>query len=210
MEGIKLHRKNLESPAVRDAYHRIIATLRNQTKHLSPLKTLFLTSCHPREGKSAVAAGLAQYFSQLGFHTLLVNAQTRHTGKGHHFGLKTAPGWMDYLSGEGYLDELIVPVKEHLSYIPVGKFSTSLLGLLMTDRFEEMLHELSNSFDLVLLDGPSLEEGTDAFLMAGKADGVVLVVSKGQTTLKELKREKEKMEGSGTRWVGVLLNKVGP
>ena len=72
-----------------------------QIREKMPLKRLLVTSALPKEGKSFVAANLAQVMvRQHGRRALVVDADLRNPGMHRHLGTPQSPGLADYLLGE--------------------------------------------------------------------------------------------------------------
>jgi Mrp family chromosome partitioning ATPase len=68
--------------------------------------------------------------------------------------------------------------------------------------------ELSQRFDLVLIDSPPVLPVADAMILSSYVDGVLIVVSAGQTRRGELRRTAEKLAQAGGPVVGTVLNKA--
>jgi Mrp family chromosome partitioning ATPase len=68
--------------------------------------------------------------------------------------------------------------------------------------------ELSQRFDLVLIDSPPVLPVADAMILSGYVDGVLLVVAAGQTRRAELRRTVDKLGQAGAPVVGAVLNKA--
>jgi len=81
--------------------------------------------------------------------------------------------------------------------------------LLASQRMRAVLAELSQRFDLVLIDSPPVLPVADAMILSSYADGVLLVVASGQTRRGELRRTTEKLAQAGAPVVGCVLNKAG-
>src|SRR5215467_15425534 len=79
-------------------------TLRSRLYQISatrPLRRLLLTSSVPQEGKTFVAANLAQSFiRQADRRVLLIDADLRASRLNLHLGAQETPGLTDYLRGE--------------------------------------------------------------------------------------------------------------
>ena len=72
-----------------------------QIREKMPLKRLLVTSALPKEGKSFVAANLAQVLvRQHGRRALIVDADLRNPGLHRHLGTSGTPGLSEYLMGE--------------------------------------------------------------------------------------------------------------
>jgi Mrp family chromosome partitioning ATPase len=62
----------------------------------------------------------------------------------------------------------------------------------------------------VLFDAPPILAVSDALLLAGIADGVLLVVSAGSTHRDEVLKAKERLRQIGTPLIGAVLNQYDP
>src|ERR1700756_1402703 len=101
-------------------------TLRSRLYHIRermPLKKLLVTSALPKEGKSFVAANLAQVMvRQHGRRALLIDADLRGARLHMALGTTATPGLAEYLAGES--DEFGVMQRgpmENLFFIPSGR-----------------------------------------------------------------------------------------
>src|SRR3981081_674349 len=116
-------------------------TLRNrlyQIREKMPLKRLMVTSALPKEGKSFVAANLAQVMvRQHGRRALLIDADLRGARLHHALGTSATPGLSEYLLGEN--DEFGVMQRgamENLFFIPSGRSVSSPAELVANGRLK--------------------------------------------------------------------------
>ena len=63
---------------------------------------------------------------------------------------------------------------------------------------------------MVLFDSPPILAASDALLLAGLADGVLLVVGAGSAHQDEVRRAKERLHQIGTPLIGAVLNQYDP
>lgn len=73
-----------------------------------PPKTVVITSCVPREGKSTTAANLAIALAQGGSRVLLVEADLGRPKVAEYLGVEGSVGLTDVLSGQAQLNDVIV------------------------------------------------------------------------------------------------------
>jgi Mrp family chromosome partitioning ATPase len=69
-----------------------------------------------------------------------------------------------------------------------------------------LLRELSERFDLIILDTPPVLATADAAILAALAAGVLLVVRAGQTDRDAAQRAYQQLANVGARVVGTVLN----
>jgi protein-tyrosine kinase len=173
-----------------------------------PLQTLLITSAMPGEGKTFVAANLAQVIVwQRERHVLLIDGDLRSSKLHQALGVSSVPGLSDYLSGK--VNEFAIVRRgplENFFFIPSGTPAPNATELLGNGRLRNLLKRLSVAFDWILIDSPPVIPVADARLIAESSDGVLLVVRSGGTPsdLAQLAYR----EFRGKPFVGVVLNKA--
>jgi protein-tyrosine kinase len=188
-------------------------TLRNrlyQIREKMPLKRLLVTSALPKEGKSFVAANLAQVMvRQHGRRALLIDADLRNPGMHRHLGAAQAPGLAEYLLGE--CDEFAAlqhgPM-ENLFFLPAGRAVPSAPELLANGRLKLFLQRVEPLFDWIIMDTSPVIPVSDATLVAGSCDGVLMVVRSNATPSDLARRARE--EFPDKLLLGVVLNGASP
>jgi protein-tyrosine kinase len=177
-----------------------------QIREKMPLKRLLVTSAMPREGKSFVAANLAQVLvRQHGRRVLLIDADLRNPGLHSNFGVPMTPGLTDYLAGE--CDEFATMQRglmENLFFVPAGRVVASALELLANGRLKLLLQRVDPLFDWIVFDSSPVIPVSDPTVVAGNCDGVLMVVRSELTSSDLAKRARE--EFPDKLLLGVILN----
>jgi non-specific protein-tyrosine kinase len=169
-----------------------------------PLTTLLVTSAAVDEGKSWVLANLAVTLAQGGRKTIVVDCDLRRPHLHELFGVSDTPGLTSVILGEGD-PALVATGVEGLLLLPAGPLPPNPADLLSSRRMESLIANLKSRADIVLFDAPPIVAVTDAALLASKLDGVLLVVSAGQTKRDHAQRAKELLEKINVRLVGAVL-----
>jgi protein-tyrosine kinase len=161
-------------------------TLRSRLYQIAgsrPLRRMVVTSSVPAEGKTFVAANLAQSIvRQPDRKVLLIDADLRASRLHQVLGAPREPGLADYLKGEA--DEFKVMQKgtdAHLCLIPAGSEVSNPSELLLNERMKRLLELVTPIFDWVIIDTPPALPVHDASMMADLCDGVLFVVRAGST-----------------------------
>jgi non-specific protein-tyrosine kinase len=94
---------------------------------------------------------------------------------------------------------------EDLWLLPAGPLPPVPADLLSSRRMESLIANLKSRADIVLFDAPPILAVTDAALLASKLDGVLLVVSAGQTRREHAQRAKELLEKIHVHILGTVL-----
>lgn len=172
------------------------------------LKKILVTSSIPAEGKTFVAANLAQsIIRQNDRRVLLIDADLRASRLHLALGAPAIPGLTDYLRGEA--DEFTViqnGLDGNLCFIPGGTQVANPSELLLGERMKRLLAAVTPVFDWIILDSPPTLPVHDASILADLSDGVLFVVRAGHTDF-EL-AEKASNEFQEKNLIGVVLNCV--
>ena len=180
-------------------------------------QTILLTSTVQAEGKSWVSANLATAFAQTGRKVVIVDADMRKPRQHKIFSVKMCPGLSNYLSEINelgrrekfeYTDCIQKTEVENLYLLPSGNIPPNPSELLLTEKIEELMKELSNDFEVVIFDGAPCLLVTDSTIISRLVDSTVLVVSQKYTKTDDLKEAKKRIKSVGGKLVGVVLNRV--
>lgn len=179
-----------------------------QMREKQPLKTVLVTSSLPKEGKSFVAANLAQAMvRQQGRRVLLIDADLRAARLHLALGTGLTPGLSEYLQGEA--DEFGVMQRsamESLFFVPAGRSSSNPAELIANGRLKVLLSRVESLFDWIIIDSPPAVPVSDAGLIANHCDGVLMVV-RSSATPSDLAR-KARSEFDDKLLLGVVLNGI--
>ena len=184
-------------------------TLRSRLSQIAGtrmLKRILITSSVPAEGKTFVAANLAQsIIRQPDRRVLLIDADLRASRLHVALGAPSRPGLTDYLRGEA--DEYAIIQSgpdENLCFIPGGNEVSNPSELLPSDRMRHLLDIVTPMFDFVIMDSPPATPVHDPSLLADLCDGVLFVVRAGVTDFEVV--EKAVAEFREKNLLGVVLN----
>jgi Mrp family chromosome partitioning ATPase/uncharacterized protein involved in exopolysaccharide biosynthesis len=189
-------------------------------------KVLVVTSPTLQEGKTTTIVNLALTMAQSGQKTLLVGGNMRRPSLHRFFGIEREPGLSDILVGNARWrdcirtvadilmgrfemeDIMAAPGLDNLHIIEAGPIPANPSELLSTSAMADFLREVSAEYDIVLIDTPPVLPVTDSAIVAGQADGVLLVYQAGKVGRLVLKRAKAHLESTRAKVWGVVLNDV--
>jgi len=169
-------------------------------------KSLAIVAVNPDDGASLLAANLAVVFSQLGEHTLLVDANLRAPSQHEIFGLQARQGLSDVLAGRADIDA--ATKIEHfvdLSVLGAGTLPPNPQELLSRNGFGNINLALESRFDVVLYDLAPFALGSDALAVAARVGGVLLVARQNQTLMADISSMAEQIVQCGAEVVGSIL-----
>jgi capsular exopolysaccharide synthesis family protein len=175
-----------------------------------PFRNVAVTSATPGSGKSTTAANLSVAAAQSGLRICLVDADLRRPVLHEVFELPNAGGLTTSLRDGVSLNSVARPTAiPNLSLVVSGQNGGGLAQhLFTTQRFQKILTEAGNDFDLVVYDSAPILSVAEAVTMAALCDGVILVVRAGSIPFTVLQRAVQQIDQVNGRILGVLLNQV--
>jgi len=175
----------------------------------NPPKSILITSSQAGEGKTATALNLAQTLAQRKGKVVIVDCDLRKGGIARILRIDNEKGVSTVLTGADKLTDALQQFEEsNLWILPSGPVPPNPAELVGSDRMADICTELSKNFEHIVIDSPPVLAVTDATIMAGLVDGVVLIAESGRTHRAGLMRTRAILENAGARILGVVLNKM--
>ena len=172
---------------------------------------LQVTSAASGEGKSTMAAALAISAATAGVRTVLVDADVRSSSVSALFKLQHTKGLTDVLEhGEPVRLVLRKLGELPLAVLASGRAPLPRPDLIHSTQFGALLEELSQSFGLVVLDGPPVLAVSDSLVMSKYAHATILVLQWHATPRSAAEQAVKMLRMVNARIAGVLLNKINP
>lgn len=172
-------------------------------------KAIVVTSALPEEGKSVTVSNLAVTLAQAGKNVLVLDTDFRKPTQHNIFRIRNVNGLTNYLTSEMELKGLVkaTPVPR-LFLANVGPLPPNPAELLGSEKMDELIGTLKQSFDFILLDSPPVLTVSDAMVLGPRIDGMILVVWGGKTSREALMRAKEKLDMLKIKCLGVVINNI--
>lgn len=169
-------------------------------------KSLTVVCVEAGEGASFIAANLAVVFSQLGEHTLLVDANLRNPRQQDIFHLEEKQGLSDILAGRASLD--VITKAQYfvdLSILAAGTLPPNPQELLSRSIFSDLSKTLASHYDVILYDVAAFSTAADVLAVSACTEGVLLVARKNRTRTAAIRNLSEQLERNGIELVGSLM-----
>lgn len=191
-----------------EAIERIIVKI-HLIKQKDGSKRFMLSGCESGVGTTTIAVNLAITMAYAGWKTILIDGDLRKKVKYKGIDDEQKLGLSDYLLDEITYSETIYDTKlKHLYYIPSGSRKLNPIGLLCSDKVDELMNQLSKDYDYIIMDMPSITTSVDPNVIASKMDGVILVSEYAKTDIRSIKESRDILNKSGGKISGIILNGI--
>ena len=170
-----------------------------------------VSSALPGEGKSTVTANLAVALATAGRRVVVVDADLHRPRLGAYFGLDDGTGLTDVLIGE--IDWVAAVQSAHgglLDVIPAGALPPNPADLLQSSAMVRLVDNLSDRYDVVLVDAPPLLAVADTSALSALVGQVLLVCSVRKLRRPELMRSLAVIDHAGGTVLGTVVSMVRP
>lgn len=210
---LPLHRRELAGTLNRysvigEAYRTLRTALMLSRAGGAP-KTILFTSASNSEGKTVSSLNTALVFAHTGVRVLLVDVDLRRPRCHKVLGMDNTLGLSQVLAGARALKDVIRPTDiDSLWLLASGSIPPNPSELVGSEKMRETLAELTNQFDVIILDSPPILPVTDGILLSTMVDGVVLVVNSSRTAKQHVRAACAKLAFARAKVFGVLLNQV--
>jgi capsular exopolysaccharide synthesis family protein len=174
-----------------------------------PIRTLIVTSTGPGEGKTTIATNLSAIFSHAKKRVVLMDADMRRPSIHRMFGMSNRKGLSNLFIGSEPTSNIGRVRKDlpNLLIITSGDQPPNPAELLGSEKMGQILNQLGKHVDLTIIDTPpSLV--ADAQILAARADAILFVIQPGVTRTDTAKAALDSLKRSGTRIVGVVMNRI--
>lgn len=170
------------------------------------IKTLLITSAAPGEGKSTVAANLAEGLARAGKRVVIVSVDFHRPRSAAYLGTSENLGLSHVLSGQFGLETCLQSTGEGGPVVlAAGKVPPNPSELLGSERMGALIEQLEARADWVILDAPPVLAVADTTAVSKWTDGVLLVVRANKTTKDMVERAVQMLQGVGSRIIGSVL-----
>lgn len=220
-ESKSLSQSALDTPALvlpsaqAEAFSMILARLRSFNVDRD-LRVILVTLAAQGDGTTTIALHLAIAAAKSGSRTLLLEMDLRRPTLAHHLGIQPGVGLIDVLTD-------VTSVSDAAQSIDLSATGPTLdvltadaaqpanpSELIKAHIMETLLEGTRSTYDLVVVDTPSLMAVSDAFPALGKVDGVLVVGRMGHDRRDTAERLQQVLSRSTTPLLGVVANCVKP
>jgi len=175
-----------------------------------PPRSILISSVVEGEGKTATVMNLAITLSDIGRSVLVIDCDMRKPRLHRALNIANDKGLSLYLTGEAEKEDVIQKVFDNkIDIIPSGPIPPNPAELLTSNRMKELVKTLlEEQYDFVLFDSSPVLSVTDSQILSRLAEGTILVVRAGETTLDQLQAGLKLFRSVKANILGVVLNRV--
>jgi capsular exopolysaccharide synthesis family protein len=177
-----------------------------------PKKIIGITSTSPSEGKSTIAASLAQLIAHSDKQVILIDCDLRAPRLTRTLAPHARSGLLEVLSGDAALNDVIWTDKsKRLSFLPAVATARipHTAEIIAADEMRALLDRLRGAYDYIIVDLTPLVPIVDVRASQGLVDHYIFVVEWGRTRIDLVQRSLKEVAGIYSNIFGVVLNKVG-
>ncbi|WP_099330915.1 CpsD/CapB family tyrosine-protein kinase [Priestia aryabhattai] len=194
------------SSIVSDQFRTIRANLYFLTKK-SKDDLFLITSPGTGEGKSTMAANLAVSMAQQKEKILLIDANLRNPAIQDIFNIPNNSGLTDILVDEESFEEVVHQTRiENLDILTSGSVLSHFVELLGSQKMKNLLAKLSDCYDTILIDSPSVLTSPETRVLSTYCEGVILTLNRGKTEIEKIEEAKRVLDIAEAKLVGVVMN----
>ncbi|HVU32042.1 MAG TPA: polysaccharide biosynthesis tyrosine autokinase [Opitutaceae bacterium] len=184
------------------------------TSKIDPPKSILVTSTMPGEGKSFIAANLAECFVAHSRRTLLFDADLRRPTQHRNFGMDNKSGVIRWLesggSGEGDLLKNphlgIAEAVPGLYLLRAGGVSRKATELMDAPQLPALLAAIQRQFDVVIFDTPPAGVFPDALAFAKMCHEIVYICRFNAAARRAVHDIVSRLKQTELEFTGIVLN----
>jgi capsular exopolysaccharide synthesis family protein len=154
---------------------------------------IVITSSISGEGKSFMSFNLALIYARAQKKVLLIEMDLRKPKLSKLLNIDNSKGYTTFTVNNGDINNYInkLPHNEYLHFLSSGPIPPNPAELLMSPSTTKMFEELSNNFDLIIIDTPPLGLVADAQIISNYSDTILYLSRCNFSLLKSLETVNE-------------------
>jgi polysaccharide biosynthesis transport protein len=176
-----------------------------------PNKVIAFTSTLPNEGKSTIAASLAQLIAHAGIPTILVDCDLRNPSLTRLLAPDATTGFFDLIKEDAQLEDVVwVDQSTGLEFLPQAMKTRSAHTdeALSSEATTVLFDKLRERYEYIFVDCSPLTPVVDVRATSLFVDSYVYVIEWGETRFDIVEHALKEAGGVYEKLVGAVLNKV--
>ncbi|MGI8951193.1 MAG: GumC family protein [Chitinophagaceae bacterium] len=171
---------------------------------------ILVTSSMAQEGKSFVSVNLAQIYAISGKKVLLMEMDLRRPRLSAMLGMSNEMGFTNYIISQKSVDDFIVPLPTvpNAFLMSSGPIPPNPAEILMSPAIDNMFEQLSNRFDVIIVDSPPIGLVTDAQILSKHVDVNLYILRQGYTLKSSLEIVNDLLDSGKFSNLYLVINDV--
>lgn len=171
---------------------------------------VLITSACGSEGKTTLAAQLAERCVNAGLMTLLIDGDLRNPSLSRMLDASENEGLSNVLRGEATAEEAMMVISDAggFHFLPAGTPRTDPSRLLQGEALGKLLARARESFDMIVIDAPPVLPVPDALTIGRWTDGAVLAVRYDMSRFSLVERAQRRLAHVNVPVIGAVVNGV--
>jgi capsular exopolysaccharide synthesis family protein len=172
-------------------------------------RLIVFTGSHEKDGVATVATQVALALVQSGVRpVLLIDANLYVPSVHKTFDLTLEPGLAQLLDGTVGAESAIRDLNcDDLWVLPAGSRANDSSSLFSSAAFSEFFGAIRKQFRFVVVSSPPILDHAESVVIAGRSDGVVMVLAAGSRTRADLRRIKDELDGVRAHLLGAVISR---
>jgi capsular exopolysaccharide synthesis family protein len=199
-----------------ESFRSTVASLWFAGKRGRQLRVFVISSPSAHEGKTTMTTNLGIALANTNRRVLLVDGDLRRPQLHKAFHLDNTFGLANVLEDERPIEDYLfnelfqATAVEGLFVLTSGSGAVNISSLRYQERLQELLLRFRLEFHAVLMDSPPALELSDARILGGLSDGVILVFRSGKTSRDVAAATLRRLQEDGIPVLGSVLNDWNP
>ncbi len=170
-------------------------------------RILLVTSTSSGEGKSTLAANLAEMFAMRGNRVLLIDGDLRKQTDGQMLGAKRGDGLIELVHGKKTEEEVLRKMKgSSMWFLGGSRPAKNPVSVLSSGKLPAFLKNMREKMDYIVIDTPPCGMFQDAGIFAEYADSILYVVKYDSVPQREIRAGFSSLGGRNTSFLGYVFN----
>ena len=205
-DNVKILSTSEEQYIAEESFSALSYVLKNRVGNNQKTNVIYFTSTQRKEGRTSVVANIAVQLSDMEKKVLLIDLDVANPGIGNLF--LSESNYEHSLNalykGECDFDSAVTTMTGYLDILPVIMERNSVP---LDNSLFDMLKAYFDRYDYVLIDAPPVGEVSGTLRLNTISDMAVLVIGFDGPTKSDIKSVIEKMDKSGIRIIGCVINR---
>lgn len=200
-------RSDAHSPRA-ESYRRVSTNLQFLNVERK-VRSLVVTSAIAGEGKSTTAINLALAVAENSRRVLLVDADLRRPSVAEYCGIEGAAGLTTVLIGQATIEDVVQSWGHpNLQVLAAGTVPPNPSQLLGSPAMAELVNQLTQSYDVVIIDSAPLLPVADGAILSRVTDGAVVTAGCRIVHRNQLSDALASLEAVKATCLGIVLNRT--